>query len=73
MNNLDRAAMIAASGQVLCECLPSDFDTLDDMDVFVKDNAWEPFEHWTVDQLWEHMDSVANTLKDFRKLEVEED
>jgi hypothetical protein len=66
-NNLETRSMIAASGQVLCTILPSDFEDKDDeeMDQFVVDNAWEPFEHWNANQLWSQIRDVANALISF--------
>jgi hypothetical protein len=68
----DERAMVAASGFCLCERLPEDFNNLDDddMDEFVTQNAWQPFEQCTSNQMWGHIDNLATQMKDYYKAEA---
>lgn len=72
-SELEIRSMVAASGQVLCEHLPANFNELDeeDMDDFVVANAWQPFENWDASQLWDQINSVAHDLMAFHKAEQE--
>lgn len=77
MNDFEKRAFIAASGQVLTEHLPENFDDedwsndeFDSIDEWIIRHAWEPFENYSANQLWEQIDSVANTLKDFFESEL---
>ena len=72
MNDYERRAFIAASGQVLTDHLPDDFDSEEwshenhaHIDDWLVAHAWEPYEYWSANQLWDQIDSVANSLKSF--------
>jgi len=71
-DDIDIRAMIAASGQVLCQHLPFDFNDRDDdeMDQFVIEHAWEPFEGWPAKMIWTQINDVASALKSFHQSEV---
>ena len=73
MNDYEKRAFIAASGQVLTKHLPEDFDKLDcsALDEWVECHAWEPFENWSANQLLQQIDSVSNTLRTFHASELE--
>ncbi len=70
--DFETRAMIAASGQVLTKRLPHDFNerNSDEMDEFVVEHAWEPYEYWDSKQLWSQINDVATALRDFHKAEV---
>ena len=40
------------------------------MDEYLKENAWQPFENWSANELWSQINDVATALKDFHKAEV---
>ena len=80
MTDFEKRAFIAASGQVLTDYLPENYDDDDwvsecgeyeDIDDWVVNHAWEPYEYWEAKQLWEQINSVAYALKDFHKSESE--
>lgn len=77
MTDYEKRAFIAASGQVLCDTLPEDYD--DDnwigengetIDEWLVANAWEPFSYWEAEDLWKQIDSVAYTLRAFHESEI---
>ena len=77
MTDYEIRTYIAASGQVLCEPLPENFndddwhtDEYKDIDEWVVANAWVPYQHWDAEQLWEQISSVANTIDTFHKSEL---
>ena len=77
MTDFERRAFMFASGQVLTADLPENFDDEDwsndehdDIDAWIVNHAWEPYEYWEAKQLWEQIDSVAYTLKSFHESEV---
>lgn len=78
MNNYEKRAFIAASGQVLTTLLPANFDDdnwssseYEDIDHWITDHAWEPYENWTAEQLWSQISDVAEALKSFHSTEVQ--
>lgn len=78
MSDFEKRAFIAASGQVLTVSLPENYDDEnwssdehEDVDDWIVAHAQEPFEHWEAKYLWKQIDSVADTLKEFHKSEVE--
>lgn len=73
----EKRAFIAAAGQVIIEDLPENYDSddwshdeYDSIDEWLEGHAWQPYEHWSAKQLWEQIDSVAYTLKQFHKNEL---
>ena len=78
MTDYEKRAFILASGQVLTEHLPENYEDIDwsnedyeDIDEWVVKHAWEPYQYWDAKQLWEQIDSVAYTLKAFHNSEVD--
>ena len=51
---------IFASSHILCETLPPDFDTW-------SDNAYEPFEYHTPTQIFQEIESLAHSVRDYIK------
>jgi len=70
---IEREAFIAASGQILCEYLPDNYDADDfesdagEIDDWVEQHAWEPFVGMTAKQLWKEIDCLAGTLLGFKE------
>ena len=57
------------SGNFLCECLPDEFDEWDEkqFDEFIVQNAWQPFEYWEANDIWENIENAADSLIMFLK------
>ena len=75
--DFEKRAFIAASGQVLTEELPENYcdadwkdEEYDDIDEWVVGHAWEPFQYWDADQLWDQISNVAFALKEFHEKEI---
>lgn len=64
-----RKAIIAASGQVLTQCLPQNCYEMDpdDLDDFILTFATEDYEDWTVDGIWEEIDELTQAFLNFYK------
>ena len=60
---------IHVSGNFLCENFPANFRDLPEgeLDEFITDNAWQPFENDDPSDLWEWIDDAALALKSFLK------
>jgi hypothetical protein len=78
MNEYEKRAFIAASGQVLTIELPENYDDenwsneeYEDIDDWITQHAWQPFEDWDAKQLWKQISDVADALKSFTKSEIE--
>ena len=58
---------IFASSHILCETLPPNFDTWsqEKLDDFLSDNAYEPFEYHTPTQIYEEIESLAYSVRDY--------
>ena len=54
-----------ASQHYLTEEIPSDWDDLDiyDQSHFIHDHRWEPFLYTSTDELFEHIEDLAEVLK----------
>lgn len=77
MTDYEKRAFIAASGQVLTDHLPEDYDDPDwedddgeGIDTWVVAHAREPYEYWNAEQIWKQIDSVASSLKSFHESEA---
>ena len=70
--NLEKRAIIAASGQVLTELLPEDYEEHEDIDQWMVDRAWEPYENWCPSMLWSQISDVAYSLKAFHENELKQ-
>jgi hypothetical protein len=60
--------IIWASAFYLTEHLPEDSLTWEEkkLDKFLEDHAWEPFEYYSANQIWENIESLADAIsKDF--------
>ena len=58
-----------ASSNYLCETLPSDYDEWSDkkLDKFIEDNAWEFFEYADPKFIWEQIESLAWSMRQYLK------
>jgi len=52
------------SGHFLCQHLPDDWADWPEekLDKFFEDNAWEPLEHWPVNDVYELIDSLTRDV-----------
>jgi hypothetical protein len=59
-----------ASGFYLCKSLPSNWQDLsdDEVDSFLRENVWVPFENWPISEV---LDEMLNLAADFQRLEDE--
>lgn len=59
-----------ASDFYLCESLPSNWQDLsdDEVDSFLRENVWVPFENWPISEV---LDEMSNLAADFQRLEDE--
>lgn len=65
---LNNKLMAAMSGSFLTEHLPEDWHThMDETDVddFVDDHVWEPFEGWPASEVWSLIDGARNAAAGF--------
>tara|TARA_R100000231_G_scaffold28172_1_gene24967 strand:- start:408 stop:653 length:246 start_codon:yes stop_codon:yes gene_type:complete len=62
----ENEALIWASGHFLCEQFPEDFINWEEeqVDKFILDNVWQPFEGYSAEDVWENIDNLAY---DFRQ------
>ena len=65
---------IFASSHILCETLPPDFDMWSEekLDDFLSDNAYEPFEYHTPTQIYQEIESLAHSVRDYIKADHED-
>ena len=61
----ENEALIWASGHFLCEHFPEDFINWEEeqVDRFILDNVWQPFEGYSAEDVWEIIDSLASDFK----------
>tara|TARA_R100000773_G_C4143044_1_gene68551 strand:- start:280 stop:525 length:246 start_codon:yes stop_codon:yes gene_type:complete len=61
----ENEALIWASGHFLCEHFPEDFINWEEeqVDKFILDNVWQPFEGYSAEDVWEIIDSLASDFK----------
>jgi len=67
-------AMIKASGIYLTKLLPENFNTMEDheIDSFIEENLWQPYESMHVDFIWEEIDDLSDTIRDVFNAGVKE-
>tara|TARA_R100000664_G_scaffold25587_1_gene35610 strand:+ start:542 stop:787 length:246 start_codon:yes stop_codon:yes gene_type:complete len=61
----ENEALIWASGHFLCEHFPEDFINWEEeqVDKFILDNVWQPFEGYSAEDVWENIDNLAYDFK----------
>lgn len=52
-----------ASQHYLTDEIPADWDDLTDQSQFIYDHMWEPFMGVSADEMLEHIDDLANAMK----------
>ena len=57
-----------ASSYFLTERLPNSFRNMSEEELgkFVSDHLWQPFENWSVGDMWEVIENAARSLHDYR-------
>ena len=65
---------IFASSHILCETLPPDYDTWSDeqLDDYLSEYAYEPFEYHTPTQIYQEIESLAHSVRDYIKADHED-
>ena len=68
---MERRAITNASNFFLTESLPENWYEMDesDIDQFIMDHAWEPFECWEADAVFEIIENAAETTLSFLEQE----
>jgi len=61
----EKESIIWASGHYLTEHLPDEYDEWEekDLDNYLLNNIWEPFEYYSADQVWENIENLAIDFK----------
>ena len=67
-------ALIWASGHFLCENFPEDFNNWEEEQVnkFILDNIWQPFEGYPAEDVWENIDNLAYDFRQSVNYKLEE-
>lgn len=52
------------SGNFLCDTLPDEWEDMseEDQDSFIVENAWQPFEGWPANEVFEIINNAAFTM-----------
>jgi len=68
-NEKEIKAFVLASSHILCEQLPSEWRDWDDEKLaeFLVANAWQPFEDYEPEALYEIIKDFANTILSFNQ------
>ena len=63
---ISNKAMIKASGFVLCGHLTEDILQGEEweLDDFLIQNAWEPFENYSANEIWCHIEDIAQSIQE---------
>jgi hypothetical protein len=61
--------VVEASAYYLCEPLPDDYECWDNKAIlaYVLNNAWQPFEDWSAEDLFEAIQDLADGLETMYK------
>ena len=62
-----KSDIIWASGQFLCEPFPDDYDqwSNEELDDFIDDHKWEPFEDYDPSFIWEQIEHLALSVRNY--------
>ena len=67
----EHKALQVASGEMLTKIIPEreEWEKMSDyeMDAFVVDNAWEPFENWPAGDVWSQIDQIKGSILSFAR------
>jgi len=57
----EKESIIWASGHYLTEHLPDEYDEWKEkeLDEYILDFIWQPFEYYSADQVWENIENLA--------------
>ena len=74
MKAQDKKDLIWASGFYLTEDLPEKFDKWSEkkLNKFLVDHAWQPFEYYEGDDIWEHIERLADQTRTYINHEKKE-
>ena len=63
----NKSDVIWASGHFLSENLPDDYDQWNDekLDDFIDDHIWEPFEDYDAAFIWEQIEHLALSVRNY--------
>jgi len=63
----NKSDIIWASGQFLTQGLPDDYDQLtnEELDDFIDDHKWEPFEDYDSSFIWEQIEHLALSVRNY--------
>ena len=63
----NKSDIIWASGQFLTEPLPDDYDqwSNEKLDDFIDDHKWEPFEDYDPSFIWEQIEHLALSVRNY--------
>lgn len=61
MSITEKESIIWASGTFLTEHLPEEYDKWEDeeLNIYLEEFVWQPFEYHSVEQIWEYIESLA--------------
>ena len=70
----DTNDLIWASSHYLCESLPNNFTNWSEkkLDKFIVNNAWQPFEYWSAEDMWENIQRLASDMREYIKPQAKE-
>ena len=56
-----KKSIIDASSDYLTDCLPDNYDTWtkEELDKYLENNSWEPFENYPAEDIWEFIEDKA--------------
>lgn len=62
--NAKQKTVILASSHFLSTPLPDDYIDMSEseINVFIRKNAWEPFENYDPDYIWEHIENLSDDM-----------
>ena len=63
----NKSAIIWSSGQFLTEPFPDDYDqwSNEQLDDFIDDHKWEPFEDYDPSFIWEQIEHLALSVRSY--------
>ena len=63
----NKSDIMWASGSFLTQALPDDYDQWNDekLDDFIQDHIWEPFESYDSSFIWEQIEHLALSVRNY--------
>ena len=67
MTEKEKNDIIWASGNYLCESLPNNFIDWTEKKLYnwIERHAWQPFEHWKGEEIFNEIDNLANSMNEY--------